>query len=102
MPLNHEENEESEVPSKVGRNWYKLMTDNAAALHLTASEVPTGRTKHLDVRCRFVWETIKRGIMKVVYVFTGENHADMFTKPCAQKKLRILVKEMKEKQRKKD
>ena len=37
--------------------------------------------------------------MSVVYVFTGENHADMFTKPCAQKKLRILVKELKEKQK---
>ena len=48
-----------------------------------------------------VLETIKRGIMKVVYVFTGENHADMFTKPCAQKKLRILVKELKEKQEQK-
>ena len=44
----------------------------------------------------FVWETIKRGMMKVVHVFTGEKHSDMLMKPCVQEKLRILVKEMKE------
>jgi len=38
------------------------------------------RMKHVDVRYHFVQEFVIDGYIKIVFVKTDENHADMFTK----------------------
>jgi hypothetical protein len=38
------------------------------------------RTKHIDIRAHFVREFIEDGIIKVVFVKSEDNDADIFTK----------------------
>jgi hypothetical protein len=38
------------------------------------------RTRHVDVRYHFVREFVEDGFIKIIFVRTTENNADMFTK----------------------
>jgi hypothetical protein len=38
------------------------------------------RTKHVDVRYHYVREFVEDGFVKIIFVRTDKNHADMFTK----------------------
>ena len=38
------------------------------------------RTKHVDVRFRFIQQYVMEGFIKVIFVKTDENDADLFTK----------------------
>lgn len=40
----------------------------------------TNGTRHVDARYHFVREFIEEGLIKIVFVKTHENKADMFTK----------------------
>ena len=44
------------------------------------------RTKHVDVRYRFVQQFTMEGFIKVVFVRTDENDADLFTKNLSGEK----------------
>jgi len=48
------------------------------------------RTKHLDVRHHFVRETVKRGVILITYVPTGENVSDILTKNLTKARLSKL------------
>jgi hypothetical protein len=41
----------------------------------------SSRTKHVDLQYHFVWGRHQRGDIDVIYVPSGEQLADMFTKP---------------------
>ena len=38
------------------------------------------RTKHIDVKYRFVQEFVMDGFLKIIFVRTVDNQADIFTK----------------------
>ena len=58
-----------------------IWEDNRAAIALAENEVSSaGRSKHIDLRFRFVAEAVKDGIVRVRYTPTDTNHADLFTK----------------------
>ena len=59
--------------------------DNMGAIYLANNQTTGVRTKHVDVRYHFVREFIEDGVVKIVYVKTDENCADMFTKNLSQK-----------------
>ena len=44
------------------------------------------RTKHVDVRCRFVQQFCLEGFVKVIFVETDENDADLFAKNLDREK----------------
>ena len=54
--------------------------DNVGAIYLAKNQVLSNRTKHIGVRYHFVREYIEDGIIKIVFVRSKENDADMFTK----------------------
>jgi hypothetical protein len=54
--------------------------DNIGAIYLAQTATTGNRTKHIDTRYHFVREYIEKGIMKVVFVRSAENDADIFTK----------------------
>ena len=59
-----------------------MRADNQAAIALSEnSTMLTDLSKHLAVRDRFIRETVRDGFIKLVWVSTNHNLADLFTKP---------------------
>jgi hypothetical protein len=57
-----------------------VRVDNVGAIFL-ANNLTTGdRTKHIDVRHHFVREIVEEGVVKIIFVKTAENDADLWTK----------------------
>ena len=54
--------------------------DNTGAIYLGVNRATGQRTKHINIRYHYVREFIDEGIVKVVFVSTKENDADVFTK----------------------
>lgn len=55
----------------------------------------SSRTKHIDVRLHFVRDCVYKNIIKLSYIPSEDNIADILTKPLAgvkMKHLRTLIK----------
>ena len=58
-----------------------LLLDNQSAMQLARNPVHHSRTKHIDVRHHFIREKVESGEIKLEYVPTADQVADIFTKP---------------------
>jgi len=54
--------------------------DNIGAIFMSENVTATARTRHVDARYHFVREFIEEGNIKIVFVKSLDNHADVFTK----------------------
>lgn len=68
-----------------------LYIDNKAAIALAKNPVHHARSKHIDIRYKFIREIIETRLVTPVYVPTGENIADLFTKATTTATFRKLV-----------
>jgi hypothetical protein len=57
--------------------------DNQSAIAVSENGVKGERTKHVDVKYHFVTETVERGAIKLRWVPTAQQQADIFTKALA-------------------
>jgi hypothetical protein len=57
-----------------------LYIDNMSAIHLAENPVSHQRSKHIDMRYKFIRENVVAGVIVPLYVPTGDNIADIFTK----------------------
>jgi hypothetical protein len=55
--------------------------DNQAALAASSNGIKSERTKHVDVKYHFITETVEGGDVKLKWVPTQQQEADIFTKP---------------------
>ena len=58
--------------------------DNIGAIYLGNNAKLSQRTKHIDVKHHFVREYIEKGLIKIVFVKSEENDADIWTKNVKQ------------------
>jgi predicted RNA-binding protein with RPS1 domain len=58
----------------------QVMVDNVGAIYLTDNQSVSQRTRHIDIRYHFVREYVEDGIVKINFVQSEENDADIFTK----------------------
>ena len=58
----------------------EINVDNIGAIYLSKNATKGNRTKHVDTRYHFVWEYIKKGIVKIVFVRSEDYKADLMTK----------------------
>ena len=59
----------------------QLYCDNSAATRLARDPIASDRTKHIEIRHRKIQELVEEGKMKVDWVSTKLQIADIFTKP---------------------
>lgn len=64
-----------------------LLMDNQSAIRLIHNQEFHKRSKHIEVRYFFVRDMVKRGDLKVKYVASDHQLADIFTKPLSKNKL---------------
>jgi len=57
-----------------------VRVDNIGAMFMAENIAVSGKTKHVQVRYRFVNDLIEEGFLEVVFVGTLDNDADLFTK----------------------
>ena len=61
--------------------------DNQGAIFLGDNAVTSRRSKHIDICFHLIRDWIREKLMKLSYVSTEDNRADMMTKALAQVKL---------------
>ncbi len=57
-----------------------VRVDNVGAIFMAENVTTSTRTRHVDVRYHFVREFVEDGFIKIIFVRTTENNADIFTK----------------------
>lgn len=65
--------------------------DNQAAIALAHDPVHHQRSKHIDLRYKFMKEYVSRGVFSIMYVPTKENISDLLTKSVSLAVFRHLV-----------
>ncbi len=65
--------------------------DNQGSIALAKNPVHHQRSKHIDVRYHFIRDVVSDGVVKLYYVPTNENIADVLTKPVSGRKIVNLL-----------
>lgn len=58
-----------------------VLCDNTSTIKLSKNPVLHGRSKHIDVRFHFLRDLSRNDIVKLVHCTTGNQVADVMTKP---------------------
>lgn len=64
-----------------------INVDNQGAINLAKNPVNHQRSKHIDIKYHFIRSEIQNGNVKLQYIQTDNNVADIFTKPATRVKL---------------
>jgi hypothetical protein len=60
----------------------RLYVDNSGAMFIAHNGAVGSRTKHVDIRERYVTEMASQGELEVIYISTDRNTADVLSKNC--------------------
>jgi len=71
-----------------------IFTDNQAAISIAYHLEFHARTKHINISHHFLRDLIEAGTLNTVYIETGKNLADIFTKGLPRKSHTNLTKEI--------
>ena len=58
-----------------------LYYDNTSAINISKNPVMHAKTKHIAIKYHYLWELVEDKEVKMEYVNTKEQIADIFTKP---------------------
>ncbi|GJW83739.1 hypothetical protein Tco_0156884 [Tanacetum coccineum] len=75
-------------------NKIPLYCDNKSAIALCCNNVQHSRAKHIDVRYHFIKEQVENGIVKLYFVRTEYQLADILTKPLQRERFNFLIKKL--------
>nr|GEY68294.1 putative RNA-directed DNA polymerase [Tanacetum cinerariifolium] len=68
--------------------------DSKAAIAISCNPVQHSRTKHIDVRYHFIKDKVEKGIVKLFFVGTKYQLADLFTKALPEERFKYLVRRL--------
>eukprot|EP00253_Pinus_taeda_P032208 PITA_32208 len=70
----------------------RILCDNQSCIKLSENLVFHDRSKHIDIRCRFIRDCVQRGAVQLRYTPTGEQVADVLTKALGRTKF-VYIRE---------
>lgn len=70
----------------------QLHLDNQSAIHIIKNGILNQRSKHIDIRYKFICEKVKDKNIMLNYCCTDEQLADLLTKPLGRAKFCSFVK----------
>ena len=71
-----------------------IMCDNTSAINIFKNPVQHVRTKHIAIRYHFLKDKVTDGEVKLDYIPTSEQVADIFTKPLPKEVFEYLRKKL--------
>nr|GEW21459.1 hypothetical protein [Tanacetum cinerariifolium] len=75
-------------------NKIPLYCDNKSAIALCCNSVQHSRAKHIDVRYHFIKEQVENEIVKLYFIRTEYQLADIFTKPLPRERFNFLIEKL--------
>nr|GEV10613.1 uncharacterized mitochondrial protein AtMg00810-like [Tanacetum cinerariifolium] len=75
-------------------NKIPMYCDNKSAIALCCNNVQHSRSKHIDIRYHFIKEHVKNGVIKLYFVSTKYQLADIFTKAPGRERIEFLIKKL--------
>lgn len=69
-----------------------LKMDNLSAVSMAQTYENSKRAKHIDIKEHFIKDLTNKGIIKIEYVNTNDNFADILTKPLCKEKFVNICK----------
>jgi hypothetical protein len=63
-----------------------ILCDNQSCIKLTENPVFHDKSKHIEIRYHYILDMVQRGAIKLHYVSTDEQVADVLTKPLSRVK----------------
>ena len=73
------------------RETMELSSDNQGVIALSKDNKLHQRTKHINIHYHFICEAVEDGQIRMNYISTDQNPADIFTKPLSKMKFHGFV-----------
>ncbi|GJT68839.1 retrovirus-related pol polyprotein from transposon TNT 1-94 [Tanacetum coccineum] len=74
-----------------GFNKIPMYCDNKSVIALCCNNVQHSRSKHIDIRFHFIKEHVENGVIKLYFVNTEYQLADIFTKALGRERIEFLI-----------
>nr|GEZ77568.1 hypothetical protein [Tanacetum cinerariifolium] len=78
----------------LGFNKISMYYDNKSAIALCCNNVQHSRSKHINIRYHFIKEQIENGVIKLYFVNTEYQLADLFTKALGRDRNEFLINKL--------
>nr|GEY38524.1 retrovirus-related Pol polyprotein from transposon TNT 1-94 [Tanacetum cinerariifolium] len=78
----------------LGFNKIPMYCDNKSVIALCCNNVQHSRSKHIDLRYHFIKEQVENGVIKLYFVNTEYQLADLFTKALGRDRIEFLINKL--------
>lgn len=69
-----------------------LLIDNQSTIEMIKSYENSKRSKHIDIKVRFINDIVNKGLLVLKYIPSNENKADLLTKSLSKTRHHYLCK----------